>query len=82
MEMKLREAGQHPTPAESQALAIAGAQADKAWAEADALSQTAGHPYWDRDGQRQNSEKDNNFMVTCVLQRYANLRGLKYDVPT
>ena len=78
----LWEAAQDPTPAVSQAALAARAQADKAWAEADALSKTAGNPYLVREGQRQNSEKDKCCMVTCVLQRYAHLRGLKYDVPT
>ena len=82
LECRMRRAGRQWTSDECEEFAIAAAKVDEAWADAYALSEAAGHPYFDRDGQRQNSEKDNCFMVTCVLQRYARLRGLMYDVPT
>ena len=37
------------------------------WAEADQLSQEAGHPYFDRDGHRVNKELDTKSLVTDLV---------------
>jgi len=54
-------------------------QAAAAWDEAEALSEQAGVGYYDRRGVRQHGETDQNFMVTVVLQAYAERMGLHYD---
>ena len=58
---------------------VAERKADAAWETAHALSEEAGVAYTDRSGQRVGVQQDRASMVTCVLQRYAERRGLVYD---